>query len=152
MTTEPTTRDETKVAELRAKIIEEGKKLTTAECLQGSQRATFTSLVKEAIEAGATVEEIKEWGKEAHLTPQTVNLALRKAGIRQRGERSDKGKSKSGAVTVPGDPPSVPAGVVIEPPKILSAEKWTEALLAALSGDREAAGEFINEMIQYLLK
>jgi hypothetical protein len=59
---------------------------------------TFTEAVNKALKLGVTVDEVKAWGEEAGLTPQGVNAALRKAGIRQRALRCDVGVTKTGGV------------------------------------------------------
>jgi hypothetical protein len=61
---------------------------------------TFTSAVQKALAMGVDIKEIKAWGEEAGLTPQGINKALRTAGVRQRGIRSDFGISKMGVPSI----------------------------------------------------
>jgi len=54
---------------------------------------TMTNVVKIAMKAGNSVEEITEAGLEAEYTRQGIYSAIRSAGFRTRSERSDKGQT-----------------------------------------------------------
>lgn len=137
-------RDETKLLKLKRKFIEQAAEMLVADADLSTYRKTFTNIVKEAVDCGATTDEIKSWGKEAGLTPQAVNRALRLAGIRQRSERSDKGKSKDGdsgsggVAEVAGDTPNP--------------DDWAHGLLLLLKNDKDAALAFVDQMIDYITK
>ena len=54
---------------------------------------TMTNVVKIAMKAGNSIQEITEAGLEADYTRQGVHAAIRSAGFRTRSERSDKGQT-----------------------------------------------------------
>ena len=54
---------------------------------------TMTNVVKIAMKAGNSIEEITAAGLEADYTRQGVYAAIRSAGFRTRSERSDKGQT-----------------------------------------------------------
>lgn len=59
-------------------------------------RVSCAALVRSAVEAGATRVELVEAGEKAGFNREWVSQVVRtEAGLRERGERSDKGKSKS---------------------------------------------------------
>jgi hypothetical protein len=82
-----TTRDEKALAIAKENLIAAAAGLKTAV-------VNFTVAIKNAVAAGATTDEIKKWAKEGGLTQQGISKALIAAGVRQRGERSDKGAVK----------------------------------------------------------
>jgi hypothetical protein len=55
--------------------------------------STMTNVVKIAMKAGNSIEEITAAGLEAEYTRQGVYSAIRSAGFRTRSERSDKGQT-----------------------------------------------------------
>lgn len=55
--------------------------------------STMTTVVKIAMKAGNSIEEITEAGLEADYTRQGIYSAIRSAGFRTRSERSDKGQT-----------------------------------------------------------
>jgi len=54
---------------------------------------TMTNVVKIAMKAGNSIEEITAAGLESGYTRQGVYSAIRSAGFRTRSERSDKGQT-----------------------------------------------------------
>ena len=54
---------------------------------------TMTTVVKIAMKAGNSIEEITAAGLESGYTRQGVYSAIRSAGFRTRSERSDKGQT-----------------------------------------------------------
>ena len=54
---------------------------------------TLTNVVKIAMKAGNSIEEITAAGLESGYTRQGVYSAIRSAGFRTRSERSDKGQT-----------------------------------------------------------
>jgi hypothetical protein len=54
---------------------------------------TMTNVVKIAMKAGNSIEEITAAGLEAEYTRQGIYSAIRSAGFRTRSERSDKGQT-----------------------------------------------------------
>ena len=55
--------------------------------------STMTTVVKLAMKAGNSIEEITAAGLESGYTRQGVYSAIRAAGFRTRSERSDKGQT-----------------------------------------------------------
>ena len=55
--------------------------------------STMTTVVKIAMKAGNSIEEITAAGLESGYTRQGVYSAIRSAGFRTRSERSDKGQT-----------------------------------------------------------
>jgi len=55
--------------------------------------STMTNVVKIAMKAGNSIEEITEAGLEVDYTRQGIYSAIRSAGFRTRSERSDKGQT-----------------------------------------------------------
>ena len=55
--------------------------------------STMTNVVKIAMKAGNSIEEITAAGLESGYTRQGVYSAIRSAGFRTRSERSDKGQT-----------------------------------------------------------
>jgi hypothetical protein len=55
--------------------------------------STMTNVVKIAMKAGNSIEEITAAGLEAEYTRQGIYSAIRSAGLRTRSERSDKGQT-----------------------------------------------------------
>ncbi|NCY20894.1 hypothetical protein EBX31_02925 [bacterium] len=53
----------------------------------------MTNVVKIAMKAGNSIEEITEAGLEVDYTRQGIYSAIRSAGFRTRSERSDKGQT-----------------------------------------------------------
>jgi hypothetical protein len=147
MSTTTAPRDEERVSELKQKFIDAAKDYRHEMNLVGVKRDSFTAIVKEAINAQVTPDEIKEWGSGCGLTPQAINLALRKAGIRQRAERSDKGKSKGGGCTpiVPDGSPVIPAtaSTFMTTDPIV----WADELMTRMGNDPDKALDFIDQMM-----
>lgn len=66
---------------------------TKLELIKLIAATTMTTVVKIAMKAGNSIEEITEAGLEADYTRQGVYSAIRAAGFRTRSERSDKGQT-----------------------------------------------------------
>ena len=66
---------------------------TKTELLKLIAASTLTTVVKIAMKAGNSIEEITEAGLEAEYTRQGIYSAIRSAGFRTRSERSDKGQT-----------------------------------------------------------
>lgn len=91
--------------ETNAKIDEAKKAILKEAFIKAAQGylgafVSFTAAIKAAYDAGVTREEVKEWGKEAGLTDQGINKALRKVYGRVRGLRCDFGISKMGIPSI----------------------------------------------------
>jgi len=63
------------------------------ELLKRIAATTMTNVVKIAMKAGNSIEEITAAGLESGYTRQGVYSAIRSAGFRTRSERSDKGQT-----------------------------------------------------------
>lgn len=66
---------------------------TKTELIKLIAASTMTTVVKIAMKAGNSIEEITEAGLEADYTRQGIYSAIRSAGFRTRSERSDKGQT-----------------------------------------------------------
>lgn len=66
---------------------------TKIELIKLIAATTMTNVVKIAMKAGNSIEEITEAGLESSYTRQGVYSAIRAAGFRTRSERSDKGQT-----------------------------------------------------------
>ena len=66
---------------------------TKTELIKLIAASTMTTVVKIAMKAGNTIEDITAAGLEADYTRQGVYAAIRAAGFRTRAERSDKGQT-----------------------------------------------------------
>lgn len=150
-----TERDEEKISSLRSKFLDAAKAYRINSDAADKYHNTFTDLVKQAIGAGATVDEIHSWGKSAKLTRQAVNQALRKAGVRQRAERSDKGKGKTLAAAAPQEPSVTgDGGVAAGATTMQTMEPASLAhMIFTWNGrDIEKACAFIEQTMEELLK
>lgn len=93
---------------------------------------TFKDIVKDALAIGVDIPTLHAWGKEAGVVPQTVNKALRELGVRQRGERSDKGGKKEPTT------PEADGGATTKTPEGLAAYA-----VKICGGDKKAALELL---------
>ena len=66
---------------------------TKIELIKLIAATTMTNVVKIAMKAGNSIEEITAAGLESGYTRQGVYSAIRSAGFRTRSERSDKGQT-----------------------------------------------------------
>ena len=66
---------------------------TKTELIKLIAATTMTNVVKIAMKAGNSIEEITAAGLESGYTRQGVYSAIRSAGFRTRSERSDKGQT-----------------------------------------------------------
>ena len=66
---------------------------TKIELIKLIAATTMTNVVKIAMKAGNSIEEITAAGLESGYTRQGVYSAIRAAGFRTRSERSDKGQT-----------------------------------------------------------
>jgi hypothetical protein len=66
---------------------------TKTELIKLIAASTMPNVVKIAMKAGNSIQEITEAGLEADYTRQGVHSAIRSAGFRTRSERSDKGQT-----------------------------------------------------------
>lgn len=98
----------------------------------------------QGLSKSAAATRIRRWGKESRLcTPQNINAALRKAGIRTRAPRSDAGISKDSFFF---------SSNYDDAPKFETPPDLAAYVIDSFEGDQTAAAEFLAAALVSLVK